>query len=1287
MPPDDELVKNLQPLYKAVAKNMLNAIAAKAPNAKQKATLIEIIETVAEKSGQRAMYSLNQMNQIIKNPNFKLSTLDFIKMLAEKSEQPEHAIWFLSVALQNKNFKPEALNEEFITKLCAIVSAISQKAGKDAELALSHFNSAMLHPNFKVEMLDDVSVIIEKSDKKILEGLWCLKEAIKNRADYSLSCFKSLCENHNFKPETLQTIKKIIEKATQQTQYPALYILESFEKILKNNNFKPEILDILNLVVEKGQGRTDQAAYDMAKVIESSNFDSGLLETINGIVEKDPDGVIYALGQLAQISNSTKFRKEMIEPIKAVIEKTDRLLDYALWNVGALLKNPNFTVDMLNVQVANTLSENFNLIVNSNEKTARDILPCFNSLLENPGFKVDIINAEFTGSLSEIVNAITTQRYALLYLNSILKNKNFKPGLLAAMKMLIDNAKKNKNEDYISYSLNYIDSTLKNSNFKPELLETIKLIAEKSTEDVWSLWLLTMVIKNRNFKPELLGKEFTDRLYKVVNFAFEKSGNRAKDALLHMGSVLKNPNFKQETFSEEFAEKLCSNVNLVFTKAGERDAGTILYYLGILAANKNFTPDMFIGELSDKLCNLVKIIVENSQHETRSPFWFIERIIKNPEIKPATVNNLQMLAEKSGKDIINTLWLFGAILENPNTKIDVINQQFVDAVCNVTKFTLTTLGEEKFRAFYILPELARNPNFKQEMLTKEYAKKVCDTINLVFSSTGDQTDETLAYTRRIVGNKNFNFEMLGIVNFIIEKTNRNAGVSLSFLNLLLEQQNFKPEMLDIIKPIVEKIDKKADYAFEFLAAVLENKNFESETINATFVDKLASLFKFISGIAGNLDAEVLLVLSNAAKNPNLTQEMLNEDFAGKLYDAVNTIFEKNVQKEKDSLGFLYSVIKGPNFVNAINKEFSNRLCSIVNLVFEKQKKATVAIKPPLWYLNAAVSNVNFKPEMLTEDFATKLFETVDSVFSKSSLNPDTVIWFFEKILRNINFNPTILNEEFAAKTVETLNFAGGLGTQTGQTFALNSLFLNSNIESILSLPADYEKAKEFAKSTEAEYENPAFVLNFYYGGTNIGDIKAKELHNALGLEYFARYTVKTLDEVHQNLGSTANKKPVLLVVFNKNDHNGAFYSEGTKLEALTKYYKLLIAEAENEHEFYSKISSIEKKYGKIDTLIIGGHGEADSILLGMDKEEGRIDLTDEEEISQLQGHFISKPTIILVACSTGRNEGSIGALLSRALKADLFAPTRESSETNYHLDAIGKIVDVTYSVKGRIFKQ
>ncbi len=235
------------------------------------------------------------------------------------------------------------------------------------------------------------------------------------------------------------------------------------------------------------------------------------------------------------------------------------------------------------------------------------------------------------------------------------------------------------------------------------------------------------------------------------------------------------------------------------------------------------------------------------------------------------------------------------------------------------------------------------------------------------------------------------------------------------------------------------------------------------------------------------------------------------------------------------------------------------------------------------------------------------------------------------------------------------------------------------------VPEDYERASALMASLGITRDDASSRLNFAYAIAAIGPGRTAALYRSLGIEYFMRYSQRMLEMTYDTLEQARSDRPLLVVAFNKNDYNGAFYREGLLLDPLLRGYRPIVFETDSEGGIYSRLGELAGRYGRISTLVIGGHGEAGAIQLGDTSETGRIDLSDYDELVALRDFFASRPLIILVSCSTGESERSIGASISRALGAVVYAPAIPSSATTYNLDRSGYITGVTYNVETRSF--
>ncbi len=402
---------------------------------------------------------------------------------------------------------------------------------------------------------------------------------------------------------------------------------------------------------------------------------------------------------------------------------------------------------------------------------------------------------------------------------------------------------------------------------------------------------------------------------------------------------------------------------------------------------------------------------------------------------------------------------------------------------------------------------------------------------------------------------------------------------------------------------------------------------------------------------------LLTHLENIFYNPKFNAEMLA------MLKRISPLLTTNADV---AFWFLDELFRKPGF----NKTM---LGPLEYLVTQSADQASYSIR----FLHRLFDNPSFKPGMFTLDLAKRLSETVKAIAANAGKVGLHIAGVFSSIvMAGPALRPEMLGEQLGTdfgklfKLVLEKQPAASISLE--RMLAYNEDFLQ-NLGAILSY---YGRAKELA----SDKNNVELCLNMAYALATIGEERAKELNSYFGIEYFARYSAETLEILHANIHPRHQaEKPLLLAVFNKNDGNGAFYSEGQELEQLTKYYRLLVVEVDTEDKFYGFIADIPASYGRISALIIGGHGKPEEVLMGADTEKGKIDLTDISELETVRASFIANLIVILVSCSTGSNPKSLSAMLSKAWNARSFAPRIPSSKTHYHLLKSGKISTVSYS--------
>ncbi|MDO8553701.1 MAG: hypothetical protein Q7S22_02750 [Candidatus Micrarchaeota archaeon] len=522
-----------------------------------------------------------------------------------------------------------------------------------------------------------------------------------------------------------------------------------------------------------------------------------------------------------------------------------------------------------------------------------------------------------------------------------------------------------------------------------------------------------------------------------------------------------------------------------------------------------------------------------------------------------------------------------------------------------------------------------------------------------------------------------------------------------FLKQLLSSLSYDSSVIQVFKEFEKKkptIDQKLE--FVKLVKIISNNSIDDHTLiqlknivkHLSFKPEMIGKFQFIFVNAQDShdsfnefharSNDVLSAIGSLFENPNFKSEMLTEQFIAKLLDTIKLLSRDNRRDDRD-----IDVFSKLNQI-LVNERFNPEKIDLILFVAQNGGiKSLGALKVLI------VESPAFKSEMLDASFVEKLCAAVK--FTK-----DIGGRIFQFVLINPNFRVEMLNESFLVELRKLAkNVLSGLDrNEAPDNYDKLGVVLaaNENLWLIQSVNAHYSEGKKLANELSHNsfnafhaYRDPLMYMNFAYAIATIGESKTRELYAKLGIEYFMRYKPETLEIVYTNLTSSKeNQKPVLLVAFNKNDHNGAFYFEGMRLKDLGKYYRLFIVEVDSEKDFYGKVSNLSSTFGKINTLVIGGHGKPDLIKLGKTKEEGGkltkdeayLNLTDEEDMQSIRRYLVSAPTVILVSCSTGENQKSIGALLSRVWDARLYAPSSPSLQTFYDLNREGKITGVSYNV-------
>ena len=471
------------------------------------------------------------------------------------------------------------------------------------------------------------------------------------------------------------------------------------------------------------------------------------------------------------------------------------------------------------------------------------------------------------------------------------------------------------------------------------------------------------------------------------------------------------------------------------------------------------------------------------------------------------------------------------------------------------------------------------------------------------------------------------------------------------------------------------------------------------------------------------------VLANALGPRHITAEMLasidkkdaTEEQRDALIEAVNIIIE-NINYEWDydektrAMRIFSLIVSNDNFYpNEINRELAEDYIEVFNTLMEATENVPLSIH---YNRYACISGLSDRAEegkltggvlkaMRTvlentegdryvavcflkflescsvnypfdEEFGLKFAGMVNKIIEYCEHDPD--IWnVFYRSMYNPEINPYMINENYAKRLFDLTVYVRKNSPKKEREkimSALTAIVMNSGSEYFNSI--DVYNGALFAEALG--FEDFEIQLNLAFAVNAIGEEKTRELHEKYGIIYFGRYDKMILEELDNAADPEYKKdKPVMLAVYNKNDWNGAFYRARSEVGKLKEPYKMLLYEVSDEDGFRNALKETYKTHGKIDLLLIGGHGEPDKIALGdYNSDFYQINTSDGEGLKNLRYLFGEDLKIILISCSTGNNVDSIGAMLSKIWGAEVWAPVDPSVIPFFSYDEDGKMEEMEY---------
>lgn len=252
---------------------------------------------------------------------------------------------------------------------------------------------------------------------------------------------------------------------------------------------------------------------------------------------------------------------------------------------------------------------------------------------------------------------------------------------------------------------------------------------------------------------------------------------------------------------------------------------------------------------------------------------------------------------------------------------------------------------------------------------------------------------------------------------------------------------------------------------------------------------------------------------------------------------------------------------------------------------------------------------------------------------------------------------------------------------------LQTLEAKHNLLGRYKLP--FSLVEEWLKNPQPSLENLAMIDKLEAQQPGI----CKILYEEFGIIDFARYPLELLVRQYQERDRT--DLPYGIILFPRTDHNGAFAQKpevlGNLLKQVESRYLLRVIEAGGVNQGLQRLSSLQRRYGRISFGIIGGHGTQRSIQFGqgevhaftdrtsLKKESGELILDaiqNQSRRAQAAARLLfgENAPLVLVSCSTGQEQG-IGQRISELKDFSIQAPATDTALRD---------IEVIYGENGRI---
>jgi hypothetical protein len=1048
---------------------------------------------------------------------------------------------------------------------------------------------------------------------------------------------------------------------------------------------RPEALRIISSLCSRYGERARDSLLYLERIVSSGRFRPSYLGTCGLMAERAGDNADGALREFGRLLESDKFNRHVHETVRLAVIRAGSDSAEALMSLHFLLSNPAFTAASLNTALPDRFLRFLDSAIRSGGDESYMAIRAMGSLFCNPSFTPSEMTLRRASSFGQVIRAVregsgTNRLEALQSLGVLLSNSAIRPQEVDAdrargLAALVNTA--------VEYTRPFLAAPASDSSgaraaargIRNSVANTIG-IAEPSSEPrqysiEGTMRAFNLILGDRSFSLDMLPEGG------LLHDYFNSAQGALPDAIERFRSLLRNSRRSPEALP--FMRRLMGVV----------DPSQAAYILDGILSNPALAPLLADRAFQAQLIRILQPLALATHLESpastaanadeapvRTDFagvTALRAIVSDPRCTAAFFGRAVSFIASLGEDGDTGAFYLRSMMMNPGFRPgDLDDAAFRDLAALVR----SSHGALHYNHRLIGMVLA-NPAFEPRML-----EPGTGVFSMVLRSSGQQRlDYSVVLFNEILSRHPVSGTMEEIIRRLAVETQPAPGTArlpsedfataLRNLGGVLASADFQESCLPAILSMVRSARLLAPAALRLYAALSDNPAFRTQLPSGEFALRASRLAaRLWRGTASEPGlASLEAIFRDHAFRPSMMEDI--EAAARLAGPAAGRVFQY-MQRA--------SMAEGLDIGSVLSREHRSFFASVA--------RALTAAGGDQQSIHEAFSAMlQANPSSLQPLIGStgRLVHAIETLSRGGGRNGSLAVRCaiplfahlilpegdYERLGRWMDSYLSGLDRGQVPRAVESLpEMFSSIGAGPG----LIGILLNE--------PGRFARGTALARRLIGPgFISPEVSLNFAWAIGEIGAERTEALYRAFGMRYFARYSTSMLEQLHRNIGRPADpSRRSLLVMFPHHDYNGAFYREGLNLDGLMDRFNVVIYERADERGFYSAAADFGRRYGRTGSLIIGGHGTPESIRLGENNEAGMLDLTDQDEMAALRGILGPDPSVILVSCSTGRSASGIGALISRVLRAHLYAPAAPGNVAEYSVDRRGRL-SATYSVR------